>query len=126
MRVSPIARGTLLAVVAAVAFGATTPVVSAAAKVASPFTVAALLYAGAAGGAWILRRRAPSGDPPLRRSNAPRIAVVALLGACVAPIALGWGLARTGATTGALLLNLEVLEVQELSLIHISEPTRPY
>ena len=122
MRLSPIARGTLLAVVAAAAFGATTPVVSAAAKVASPFTVAALLYAGAAGGAWILRRRAPSGDPPLRRSNAPRVAVVALLGACVAPIALGWGLARTGATTGALLLNLEAVFTVLLARVVYREP----
>lgn len=126
MRFSPVARGTLLAVLAAVAFGATTPVVWAAAKIASPFTVATLLYAGAAAGAatgaWGLRRRAASSEPPMRRAHAPRVAAVSLLGACVAPIALGWGLARTGATTGALMLNLEALFTVLLARVVYREP----
>ncbi|MBK9037427.1 MAG: hypothetical protein IPL61_40320 [Myxococcales bacterium] len=47
-RRSPIASGVMLAAFAAIAFGATTPVVAWAGRGLGPFTTAALMYAGAA------------------------------------------------------------------------------
>jgi len=111
-----------LAVLAAVAFGATTPVVSAAAKVASPFTISSLLYAGASFAAFLLGRRPDPKEAPLRAAHLPRLAAIAVLGACVAPVALAWGLARTGATTGALLLNFEALFTVLLARAVYHEP----
>jgi drug/metabolite transporter (DMT)-like permease len=43
------------------------------------------------------------------RGHAPRILLVALFGAALAPAALAWGLQRSGALAGSLLLNLEAL-----------------
>ncbi len=100
-----IARGTLLAGLAALAFGVTAPFVSRAGEGVGPFATAALLYLGAAAAALVLggrpRRR---GRPPV----SPRVlGTMVLAGAIVAPAAFAWGLQRTGATTGSLLLNLE-------------------
>ena len=45
----------------------------------------------------------------LRRADAPRLLAVTLAGGAVAPALLAWGLQRAGATSGALLLNLEAV-----------------
>jgi drug/metabolite transporter (DMT)-like permease len=105
---SPIVAGTVLAVVAAVAFGVTTPIIARAGRDAGPFTTAALLYAGAALSSLSLARRTHSGAP-LGRRQLPRLVLVSLFGAVLAPVLLAWGLQRAGALTGALLLNLEAL-----------------
>lgn len=121
---SPIGRGAALAVLAAISFGATAPFLSRLGAGASSFGVAALLYAGAAALAGILSSaaRQTGKDAPLRRAHAPRIVAVALLGAGVAPVAFAWGIARTGATSGSLLLNVEAIFTVLLARAIYREP----
>jgi len=118
-RRSPIATGVVLAVLAAVSFGLTTPVVAWAGRGLGPLATAALLYGGAALSAIALRLAGGRRDAPLRRADLPRLAAIALAGAAVAPTLLAWGLQRAGATVGSLLLNLEaVLTVLLAHLVH--------
>jgi len=112
-------RGVALAALAALAFGATTPIVAwAGAHGAAPFATAALLYAGAALVAVLARGRGPR----LRASDAPRVVAVAVVGGALAPILLAWGLVRTGAAVGALLLNLEAVFTVLLARALYREP----
>jgi drug/metabolite transporter (DMT)-like permease len=119
--VSAIARGVWIAAVAAIAFGITTPIVAWAGARVGPFATAALLYLGAAASSLVLRIARPSGTP-LARADAARIVAVAIAGAVVAPALLAWGLQRTGATTGALLLNLEAVFTVALARLVYREP----
>ncbi len=105
---SPIRAGVGLAVLAAVSFGITAPLVKLAGAGAGPFVTAALLYLGAAGVS-LVGSRAPSREPPPRAGHAPRLLLVAVIGAVIAPTLLAWGLQRTSATTASLLLNLEAI-----------------
>ena len=115
---APMAAGTLLAALAAACFGATTPILASAGATVGPLTSAALLYAGAAASSLVFRPREPEGAP-LTRAHVPRLALVALFGAALAPTLLAWGLQRAGATTGSLLLNLEaVFTVALAALVH--------
>lgn len=102
---TPYRRGTLLAVLAALAFGLTAPIVARSGASTGPFATAALLYAGAALAGLLLRRRSPVASLAAmpKRTLLPMV----LAGAVVAPAAFAWGLRRTGGTTGSLLLNLE-------------------
>lgn len=102
----PVARGALFAVLAALAFGLTTPLVQRLGRGGGPFVVALLLYLGAAGAGLLLRSRT---EAPLRRSHLPRALAMAVLGAAVAPALLAWGLAHTSGTAASLMLNLEAL-----------------
>lgn len=107
---SPLAAGAVLAVLAVLAaltFGVSTPVIERAGRGQGPLSTAALLYAGACASALLLARLAPAAGAPLRRAHLATLAAVGLLGAGIAPALLAWGLQRTGATTGSLLLNLE-------------------
>lgn len=106
MRLSPIVAGGTLALAAAVAFGASTPLVQRFGHGVGPFTTAALLYGGS-GLASALPAR--TGDAPLRRADAGRLLVVTLLGAVAAPVTFAWGLQHTSGVTAALLLNLEAV-----------------
>ncbi|HEU0034562.1 MAG TPA: EamA family transporter, partial [Kofleriaceae bacterium] len=99
-------RGVVLAAIAAVAFGLTTPVVAWAGRGLGPFATAALLYAGAAVASGVLLAVSRQRGPALRRTDAPRIAAIAIAGGALGPTLLAWGLQRSGATVGALLLNL--------------------
>ena len=101
--------GVLLAIVAALAFGVVTPLVAWAGHDVGALTTAALLYAGAAAAAIVLRLFVHRHDAPLRRSDAPRLIAIALAGGAIAPTLLAWGLQRAGATAGSLLLNLEAV-----------------
>jgi drug/metabolite transporter (DMT)-like permease len=98
--------GGALALGAALAFGATTPLVQRFGRGLGPFGTAAILYAGSAAFAAASPRRPAA---PMRRSDVPRLVGVTLLGAVLAPIALAWGLQRTSGVVASLLLNLEVL-----------------
>jgi drug/metabolite transporter (DMT)-like permease len=106
---SPVAAGAVLALLAALSFGATTPFVERAGRGLGPFTTAALLYAGACLSSLVAARVWPCSGAPLRRGHVARLLAIALIGAGVAPTLLAWGLQRAGATTGALLLNLEAV-----------------
>ncbi|MEP7122741.1 MAG: DMT family transporter [Byssovorax sp.] len=105
---SPIRGGAWLAILAAVSFGITAPLVKIAGASAGPFVTAALLYLGAAGVS-LVGSRASAREPPPRARHAPRVLLVAILGAALAPTLLAWGLQRTSATTASLLLNLEAI-----------------
>jgi drug/metabolite transporter (DMT)-like permease len=104
---SPLARGTALAVAAAVLFGVTSPLVQRAGAATGPFTTAALLYGGAMIATSLSASR--SREAAVRREHAGRIAIVALFGAAIAPVCLAWGLQRTSAVSASLLLNAEAV-----------------
>ena len=121
-RASPIATGVFLAVVAAVAFGVTTPVVAWAGRDLGSFSTAALLYAGAAAAALLARFAAAKTDAPLRPTDRARVVAVALVGAALAPTLLAWGLQHSGPTIGSLLLNLEAVFTVLLARAVYREP----
>lgn len=111
---SPIFRGVLLAVGAALAFGLSTPLIQVFGQGVGTFTTAALLYAGAAGLAGLT-----GGARWLPRSSLPTLVGMALAGACVAPALLTAGLARSSGVAASLLLNLEAVFTVVLgALIH--------
>lgn len=118
---SPITTGVLLAALAAVTFGVTTPAVAWAGRDLGPFTTAALLYAGAAASSFALRLVGGRRDP-LRRGDVGRVVLVAVFGGAIAPTLLAWGLQRAGATIGALLLNLEAVFTVLLARAVFREP----
>ena len=68
----PALRGALLALAAAVLFGASTPLVQRFGLGIGAFTTAALLYSGAALAGGVLRRRVQH-EAQLSRSDAPRL-----------------------------------------------------
>jgi drug/metabolite transporter (DMT)-like permease len=119
-RLGPVATGGAMALASALAFGATTPLVQRFGRGVGPLTTAGLLYAGAAVLASLPRRRAA--EASLRARDAPRLAVVSLLGAVVAPVLLAWGLQRTSGVTASLLLNLEALFTVLLARALWAEP----
>ncbi|HEX4406038.1 MAG TPA: DMT family transporter [Polyangia bacterium] len=104
---SRVGRGVTLAVLAALLFGATTPFIKWASRDVGPLVAGALLYLGAglesAVAAIVSRRR----DGGSLRASAPRLGLIALVGASCAPALLVAGLARTDAATASLLLALE-------------------
>ena len=119
---SPITAGVALAVLAAIAFGVTTPVIAWVGRDVGPFTTAALLYVGAAVAAGALRVVRGRADARLRREDLPRVVAVAILGGAIAPTLLAWGLQRAGATIGSLLLNLEAVFTVILARAVLREP----
>ncbi len=116
-----ITRGVTLAAAAAIAFGVTTPIVAWAQRWVGPIVTAALLYAGAAASAIALRAFGRSGGP-LVRGDLGRLVAIAVVGGAVAPALLAWGLARSGATIGSLLLNLEAVFTVALARVAFREP----
>lgn len=102
------ARGALLAVLAAVLFGLSTPLVQRLGVGLGPFTTAALLYAGAALCGAALRRP-PAREAALRRADRGRVVAMAALGAVAGPVALAWGLQRTSGASASLMLVLEAV-----------------
>lgn len=121
-RRSPIAAGAGLALLSALSFGLTMPVIERAGRGIGAFSTAALLYSGACLSAFVLGRLSPSLGAPFRWAHLRRLAVIAFVGAGVAPTLLAWGLQRTGATTGSLLLNLEAVFTVLLAWVIFHEP----
>ena len=105
---SPALRGGLLALLAAALFGLSTPLVQHFGQGVGAFTTAALLYAGAAAVA-LLMRLPPEREASLRRVDLPRIVAMAGFGAVIGPVALAWGLQRTSGSSASLMLTLEAL-----------------
>jgi drug/metabolite transporter (DMT)-like permease len=108
---SRIGRGVGLAALAALLFGATTPLIQRAGRGTGPVVVGALLYLGAGLESWlaalVARRRPGAAGPWLPRGAGRRLLLVALVGGACAPALLVAGLARTDAATASLLLALE-------------------
>jgi drug/metabolite transporter (DMT)-like permease len=105
---SPAFKGGLLALLAAALFGLSTPLVQHFGHGVGAFTTAALLYAGAAAVALVMRHP-PEREASLRLADLPRIAAMAGFGAVVGPVALAWGLQRTSGPSASLMLTLEAL-----------------
>ncbi len=96
-------------VLAAALFGASTPLAKLLLAGLGPFTLAGLFYLG--GALAVLPFARGPGSPEARRArgNRARLALAVLLGGAVGPVLLFAGLARAGAATVALLLNLETV-----------------
>lgn len=99
--------GVAAALVAAILFGAGTPLAKALLRDADPWLLAGLLYLGAGLGllVWRTVRRAPRGRLP--RADVPWLAGAVVCGGMVAPVLLMAGLTGMPATGASLLLNAE-------------------
>lgn len=122
---SPIAAGVAVAAAAALAFGLTTPLVARAGAGLGPLTIAALLYAGAALPSLLAIPFAGRSGRPLARADAPRLALVALSGAIVAPVLYASGLERAGPTATSLVLNFEAALTAVFAWLLYREPIGP-
>jgi len=98
----------MLAAIAALLFGVTAPLLKHASAGVGTFFAGSLVYLGAAIAAAIIASLRPSGQHSLAwRGSRGRLALVAVLGAVVAPALLVAGLRRADAATASLLLALE-------------------
>ncbi|HSH94338.1 MAG TPA: EamA family transporter [Roseimicrobium sp.] len=106
-------RGILVAVAAAVLFGASTPLAKRLLPEVSPWLMAGLLYLGSGVGLFLYRMLRSSrgtnasAEASLSRKDVPWLAGAVLCGGIVGPVLLMAGLAVTPASTSSLLLNLE-------------------
>ncbi len=103
---TPLLRGFAWALAAAVAFGVTTPLIGRLGARLGPWTIAALLYAGAAAFALPLARDVAATVRVRRRLLL--LGGQALFGAMLAPAALAYGLQHAGALGASLALTMEV------------------
>lgn len=97
-----------MALIAAVLFGISTPLVQKFGAGVGAFATAALLYAGAALAGALLRQHIER-EARVVRHDIPRLLAMAAAGAVVGPVALAWGLQRTSGTSASLMLTLEAL-----------------
>ena len=104
----PALRGVGFALLAALLFGASTPLVQRFGINLGPWLTAALLYLGAAAISLVFRARRGA-EARLRRRHVPRLLGVALSGAMIGPAMLAWGLQRTSAMSASLMLALEAV-----------------
>ena len=101
------------ALLAALFFGASTPLAKLLVADISPILLAGLLYAGSGLGlgAWLLlrrlRARRPRSEAGLQRRDAPWLAGAVFFGGVLGPVLLMVGLTNTPASTASLLLNTE-------------------
>jgi drug/metabolite transporter (DMT)-like permease len=92
---------------AAVSFGISAPVAKELLDNVEPQLLAGLLYLGAFAVLLVVPRRAHTRETPLRRADAPRLALMLVAGGIIAPVLLLMGLVEVSAVSGSLLLNLE-------------------
>lgn len=104
----PALRGGLLALLAALLFGVSTPLVQHFGSGLGAFTTAGLLYAGAAVVGAAFRQRVDR-EARLVVGDVPRLLSMAAFGAVLGPVALAWGLQHTSGTSASLTLTLEAL-----------------
>jgi drug/metabolite transporter (DMT)-like permease len=118
--------GITLALLSAVLFGASTPFAKLLLGSIDPWMMAGLLYLGAGIGLAALHLsrvalRLPAVEAPLRRSDLPWLGLVILAGGVAGPLLLMFGLARTGAASASLLLNLEGLATMGIAWLAFRE-----
>jgi drug/metabolite transporter (DMT)-like permease len=104
----PALRGGLLALLAAVLFGVSTPLVQRFGAGLGSFSTAALLYAGCALIGALLRHPVER-EAQVQTGEGRRLAAMALFGAVIGPVALAWGLQRTSGMGASLMLTLEAV-----------------
>lgn len=105
MKLAP--TGIPAALMAALLFGASTPVAKLLLVQTDPWVMAALLYLGSGIGLWLTRRLQGSPVARLGPGEWPWLAGAVLAGGVVAPVLLLWGLANMPASGASLLLNAE-------------------
>ncbi len=111
----------IAALIAALLFGAATPLLKPLVERVPPLVVAGLLYVGAAlAVAPLAWRRSP--QAPIDRANARRLAAAALAGGVLAPVALVVALRLASAASVALLLSLEVAATALLGALVFRDP----
>ena len=113
-------RGVARCAVAAVLFGATTPLASRLAHETSAPTLAGMLYLGAALAVAPLVGRSTRPMAVLRRGGLG-LGVAVLAGGMVGPLLLTAGLARTPAAAASLLLNLELVATAAIAAAFFGE-----
>ena len=118
--------GVPMALASAVLFGASTPLSKLLLGAIDPWLLAGLLYLGAGLGLAVVHfgRVAfgiPAPEAPLRRSDMPWLAAVVASGGMLGPLLLVFGLSRTTAASGALLLNLEGLATMAIAWLAFHE-----
>lgn len=116
-----------LAMASAALFGASTPM----AKLllgggVDPWLLAGLLYAGSGLGLGVFYlarhlRGQPVGEAQLQRGDLPWLGLVVLSGGIMGPVLLMAGLARTSASSAALLLNVEGLATMGIAWVVFRE-----
>lgn len=104
----PALRGGLIALLAAVLFGASTPLVQHFGIGVGSFYTASLLYAGAALAGALLRRSGKR-EARVQPGDARRLILMAIFGAVIGPVALAWGLQHTSGTSASLMLTMEAV-----------------
>lgn len=112
--------GVVRCLVAAVLFGATAPLASELAGSIPAFTLAGLLYLGAAVAAAPATVRRPPSVTAVRAEWRPA-AVAVLAGGAVGPVLLMAGLARTDAASASILLNTELAATVVLAALLFRE-----
>lgn len=119
--------GLPLALASAALFGATAPISKLLLDAIEPVMLAGLLYLGAGIGLALYSAigrvggRAARAEAGLRRPDLPWLAGAIVMGGIVGPALLLLGLARTSASTGALLLNLEGLATMAIAWLWFRE-----
>jgi drug/metabolite transporter (DMT)-like permease len=116
----PAFAGGLIALLAAVLFGVSTPLVQRLGAGVGSFYTASLLYAGAALIGALLRRPM-SREARVRRGDVSRLLLMALFGAGIGPAALAWGLQHTSGTSASLMLTLEAVFTAALARLWYHE-----
>ena len=101
-------------------FGASTPAASRLAGDMNAFTLAGLLYVGAALAVAPFARLIRPSRPALR-SGAPRLALAVVVGGAIGPVLLAVGLRQAPAATVSLLLNLELVFTTMLAVLVFRE-----
>lgn len=118
--------GVPLALASAALFGASAPFAKLLVGAVEPQMLAGLLYLGAGLGlAAVHLARAGLGleapEAPLRAGDMPWLALVVVCGGVIGPLLLMLGLARTPASSGSLLLNLEGLATMAIAWVVFRE-----
>ena len=118
--------GVPLALGSAILFGAATPLSKLLLASVGPQTLAGLLYLGAGLGlAAVHTVRTALGlsnpEAPLRRHDLPWLIVIVIFGGILGPMLLMFGLGRTPAASGSLLLNLESLATMGIAWLVFRE-----
>lgn len=101
-------RGIVRSGLAALLFGASTPFAAQLARETSAFTLAGLLYLGAALAVIPSSLRHRPERAAVRR-GAARLTTAVVVGGAAGPVLLAYGLQRTSAASASLLLNLELV-----------------
>lgn len=116
LRLSP---GISAALLAALLFGASTPLAKELLRDTSPMLLAGLLYLGSGIGLAAIRLLRDRGwnSPPLKRNEWLWLALAISFGGVLGPLLLMLGLARTPAASASLLLNLEAVLTAVLAWI---------